>query len=198
METNPFFGLGFLMAVIAFIANYVLRRWEPDECYKEDERKYQDACEKLYKALTGETPFAPESFQYLTNYLITKLSLEGVSSWLSWGKSIRLFRFLRNAAFGFAVILTVLFAVYLVIYIYAEQSSITGPLVIRYLTMSFSLLMLGILLCWGFATYRCNTVFAKRKNEDIFVPTQQWLRDNKVVPDYGLVLLSKLLTKNKS
>ena len=196
METNPFYGLGFLMAVIAFIANYVLKRWEPDECYKEDERKYQNSCDKLYKALTGETPFAPESFQYLTNYLIAKLSLEGVSSWSSWGKSIRLFRFLRNVAFWFAVILAVLFSVYFFIYIYAEQSGITGLLAIRYLTIFFSILMLGILLCWGFATYRCNTVFAKRK--DIFVPTGQWLRDNKVVPDYGLVLLSKLLTENKS
>jgi len=197
METNPFYGLGFVIAVITFIANHVLKRWEPDEYYKEDEHKYQDACDKLYKALTGKTPFAPETFQYLTNYLIAKLNLEGVSSWSSWGKSIRLFRFLRNAALGFAAILIVVFAVYLATSIYAEQSGISGPLVIRYLTIFFSILMLGILFCWGFATYRCNIVFAKRKNEDIFVPTEQWLRDNKVVPDYGLVLLSKLLTKNK-
>ena len=195
MEHRIFFGLGFLLSMTTFVVRFLAKRWDFVEQHGEDERVYEKACKSLYMVLNGDCPFGPDSYECLSSYLVAKLRFEGVSSWSSWGKSIRLFYRLKTVAFVYSVSLLVLFGVYFAIFPFAKQTS--GALVINVLTVAFAIIMLGILLYWGISISRCYTVFAKRKVEEIYTPSEGWLRDNRVVPDYSLVLLSKLFSENK-
>ncbi|MCH7663933.1 MAG: hypothetical protein IH859_08720 [Chloroflexi bacterium] len=195
METAIVFGLGFLLAVVTLVFQFNAKRFDFVEEYEKDKRAYEEACKGLYIALNGNRPFSPDLHEYLSRYLLTKLRIEGVSSWSSWGKSIRLFYRLRTVAVWYSVCLLVIFSVYLAILSFVKTTS--GVLVINTLTVAFPIIIVGILIYWGICISRCITVLAKRKVEEMYSPTVEWLRDNRVVPDYGLVLLIKLLSENK-
>lgn len=195
MENTIFFGLGFLLSVATLVVHFLAKRFDFVEQYGKDKHAYEEACTRLYMVLKGDCPFNPDSYECLSSYLSAKLRLEGVSSWSSWGKSIELFYRLKTVAVGYSVCLLVLFSVYLAVFAFAKQTS--GVLVINVLTVAFAIIMLGVLLSWGISISRCYTVLARRKVEEIYTPTEEWLRDNRVVPDYSLVLLSKLLSESK-
>jgi len=207
MQTSDLSAVNFLLPVFVLVFAWISMRFNFEKEYDKDVCKYNSACNNLYVALRSADPFTPDSFDYLAEYLLRRLSLKGVSSWSSWGRSVRLFHILRKIVIGYAVCLFVVLALYAVIPPFVRHSSavdtpgadewLSGLFVVELLCEVLPLIMWGLVFCWAFSISRCRKVLAKRQSEEVFAPSEEWIRCNKVSPDYSLVLLSKLVSENR-
>jgi len=189
---NIFILLNFLLVFLVGIFYLLFKNWEFTSQYEKDEKDYKMACEELYKAIKeNNTSFGSPLYKYL----FTKLTLEGVASWSSWGKSVRMFRVFKEIILWSLGIILLLSSVLWIFALYMESSGIKMANII---SVVFSFYLIFVLFLWVVNIVHCKSLFTERNNENILTPTIEMLTNDKAVPDHSLVLLSKLLTKNKS
>ena len=192
---NIFVLLGIFVSMIGIIL-YLFKDYKFINQYNDDEKAYNTACEKLCNVITNDNLSNNDTSVTLHTYLVTKLTLEGVEPWLSRGKSVRLFNAVKTF---FIMSFCSIFLTSCVLCFIAEYYP--GPsgieMVDMILAVFLSYLIFVLFLCVVNAVY-CKSLYTKRNNEELLTPTVEMLMHDKAVPDYGLVLLSKLCIPSKS
>lgn len=184
-------AIGVLLSVVAIISRFLTSKLEFVEQYDDDIRKYEEACSKLYQALVSGNDSIADP---LYNYLLSKLNLDGVAPWAFWGKSVRMFFYLQRVSIWSAVCVLVLYFVFWTISKSADQAALST---ISDLVLILAFYLLAVLLILIVTILRCNTLLRMRKGNRLASPTEKMLREDKLIPDFGLVLLSSLVSKTK-
>lgn len=187
---NIFVLLNFLLVFLVGIFFLLFKNWKFASQYETDEKNYKAACEELYDAIRrNNTSFGPPLYKYL----FTKLTLEGVASWSSWGKSVRMFRVFKEIILWSLGCILLLSSVLWALAVYYMEPS--GIKMANIISAVFSVYLIFVLFLWVVNIVHCKSLFTKRKNENLLTPTIEMLTNDKAVPDHGLVLLSRLLTE---
>jgi|LGVD01.1.fsa_nt_gb hypothetical protein len=192
MEFDVFIIFGFIIAVIAIFLHVLAQKWDFVDIHEKDKASYESACNELYQAIERkDDSFGPALYQYLS----AKLALEGVFSWSSWGRSIRMFHHIQILVIGFLAFLFIISGVYWILS--SGFASESGVRVMPILALISSSLLIAILIWWCFIIYHCKLLLGKRK-DTIFPPEKDMLCKNRKVLDYDLMLLSRLAPNDTS